>query len=95
MLEQLLADTNLESIGQGNPIGRVDRAEEHTAVGYRSHPAVVDSSMHLGVYLGSPDGRTRVPGKGGIECNHKYFMSGRTKLPHRTHLLQHCMRRGQ
>ena len=43
-------------------MGRVDRTPEHIRVGYHAHPAVTDSSMHLGVYLGSSDGQTRVPG---------------------------------
>ena len=35
---------------------------EHAQVGYMSHPAVVDSSMHLSVFSSGADGRTRVPG---------------------------------
>ena len=44
-------------------MGRVDRTSEHLRVGYRAHPAVTDSSMHLGVFLSGSDGRTRVPGR--------------------------------
>lgn len=48
---------------QRSPCGRVDLVEEHLAVGYQIHPAVVDSSMHLSMFVGMPDGKTRVPGK--------------------------------
>lgn len=48
---------------RGNAVARVDLDEEHARIGYISHPAVVDSCMHLGLFVGSPDGQTRVPGK--------------------------------
>ena len=44
-------------------MGRVDRTYEHLCVGHHAHPAVTDSSMHLGVFLSGSDGRTRVPGE--------------------------------
>ena len=31
---------------------------------FRCHPAAVDNSMHLALYVGRADGRTRVPGMG-------------------------------
>ena len=47
----------------GAAIGRVDRQHEHRAVGYITHPAVADSSMHLGICFSSAaDTQTRVPG---------------------------------
>ncbi|BDA51455.1 probable oleandomycin polyketide synthase, modules 5 and 6 [Coccomyxa sp. Obi] len=49
-------------LANGNAIGRVDMDEEHARIGYSSHPAVVDSCMHLGLFVGSADGHTRVPG---------------------------------
>ena len=47
---------------EGNATGRVDRTLEHLRVGHHAHPAVTDSSMHLSLFLGGPDGETRVPG---------------------------------
>lgn len=47
----------------GNAVGTVELHAEHAEVGYISHPAVMDSSMHLSVFLGGSAGRTRVPGK--------------------------------
>ncbi len=44
-------------------LGSVRLCPEHVEVGYVSHPAVMDSSMHLSVFFGKSDGRTRVPGK--------------------------------
>ena len=44
-------------------MGQVDRTSEHLRIGYHAHPAVTDSSMHLGVFLSGLDGRTRVPGR--------------------------------
>jgi hypothetical protein len=58
-----------EEAGRGNAVGRVDLGHEHAKIGYLAHPAVVDSSMHLGVFVGSPDGRTRVPGEFSIFKN--------------------------
>ena len=52
-----------EDVARGNAVGRVDLEEEHARLGYISHPAVIDSCMHLGLFVGSPDGHTRVPGK--------------------------------
>ena len=52
-----------EDLARGNAVGRVDLEEEHARLGYISHPAVIDSCMHLGLFVGSPDGHTRVPGK--------------------------------
>ena len=47
----------------GSMLGSVRLCAEHVEVGYMSHPAVTDSSMHLSIFLGGSDGRTRVPGK--------------------------------
>lgn len=47
----------------GLVLGTVRLCAEHVEVGYISHPAVTDSSMHLSVFWGGSDGRTRVPGK--------------------------------
>ena len=47
----------------GGMQGKVELCAKHVDVGYISHPAVVDSSMHLSLFLGGSDGRTRVPGK--------------------------------
>ncbi len=55
--------TMLENLARGNAVGRVDLDSKHARIGYVSHPAVVDSCMHLGVFVGSPDGHTRVPGE--------------------------------
>lgn len=46
----------------GNAVGRVELDDDHAKIGYMTHPAVADSCMHLGVFAGSPDGQTRVPG---------------------------------
>lgn len=46
----------------GNAVGMVWLRAEHAAVGYMSHPAVVDSSMHLSVFSSGSNGQTRVPG---------------------------------
>lgn len=51
------------SSNDSNAVGLVLKSTEHLAVGYNAHPAVVDSSMHLGVFLSAPDGHTRVPGR--------------------------------
>lgn len=51
-----------ENVARENAVGRVDLDEEHAKIGYISHPAVVDSCMHLGLFVGSPDGHMRVPG---------------------------------
>ena len=47
----------------GSMLGTVELRAEHAQVGYISHPAAVDSSMHLSIFLGGSDRRTRVPGK--------------------------------
>ena len=47
----------------GGMQGKVELCAEHVEVGYISHPAMVDSSMHLSIFLGGSDGRTRVPGR--------------------------------
>jgi len=47
----------------GSMLGAVELCAEHAQVGYISHPALVDSSMHLSIFLDGSDGRTRVPGK--------------------------------
>ena len=43
------------------PIGQVDESSQAEPA-FRCHPAAVDSSMHLAMYLGQADGRTRIPG---------------------------------
>ena len=43
-------------------LGMVWLRAEHAGVGYMSHPAVVDSSMHLSVFSSGADAQTRVPG---------------------------------
>jgi len=50
----------------GSMLGTVELRAEHAQVGYISHPALVDSSMHLSIFLGGSDGRTRVPGKSSL-----------------------------
>ncbi len=45
-----------------NALGVVELSTEHAEVGYSSHPAAVDSSMHLSVFSQAADGQTRVPG---------------------------------
>ena len=43
-------------------LGMIWLRAEHAEVGYISHPAVVDSSMHLSVFSSGADSQTRVPG---------------------------------
>lgn len=54
--------TELTLASQVNALGMVELHAEHAEVGHSSHPAVVDSSMHLSVFSPAADGQTRVPG---------------------------------
>jgi hypothetical protein len=63
-----------------NAVGRVELSQKHIAVGYITHPAVTDSSMHLAVFTGKMDGITRVPG----ECLHA-LLPVEASIQHKAH----------
>lgn len=43
------------------PVAGVE-VEDRRNAGYGCHPAVADSSMHVGILAGSVDGKVRIPG---------------------------------
>ena len=57
-----LAELLGHEISSHGPVARV-HVEDERNVGYCCHPAVIDSSMHIGILAGTADGKIRIPGK--------------------------------
>ena len=57
----LLLAGHVRSGAVHGPVGLVSGHTQRDSA-FQCHPAAVDSSMHLAVYLGQADDRTRVPG---------------------------------
>ena len=56
-----LAATHLVPKVQEGPVASISVKDRRNA-GYRCHPAVADSSMHIGIVAGRTDDRVRIPG---------------------------------
>ena len=54
--------SDLHALFAASPIARVEIQDERN-IGYCCHPAVTDSSMHIGILAGPADGKMRIPGQ--------------------------------
>ena len=61
-VSRALSSTLMPRAQAHGPVAEVLVGDERN-VGYRCHPAVADSSMHIGILAGPDDGRIRIPGK--------------------------------
>lgn len=52
----------LDTAAMYGPVAQIKEIQASEPA-FRCHPAAIDSTMHLALYLGQADGRTRVPGE--------------------------------
>ena len=57
-----MMSTTWQKVKVHGPVARVHVADERN-VDYSCQPAVSDSSMHIGILAGQPDGKIRIPGE--------------------------------
>lgn len=60
-----MLDTGSHILPEVRPEGPMARVyvEDERIAGYCCNPAVADSSMHIGILAGTPDGKMRIPSK--------------------------------